>query len=93
MEIPMRTARVAFKAFEVCEAMIEIGNPNSVTDAGVGALAIRTAVIGACYNVRVNAGGITDKVFTEKLMNEAAELEKLTDAKDAELRGKVLGKI
>jgi hypothetical protein len=41
----------------------------------------------------VNAGGITDKVFTEKLMNEAAELEKLTDAKDAELRGKVLGKI
>ncbi|MFM2316698.1 MAG: glutamate formimidoyltransferase [Bacteroidota bacterium] len=93
MEIPLRTARVAFKAFEVCEAMIEIGNPNSVTDAGVGALAIRTAVLGACYNVRVNAGGITDKEFTEKLMNEAAELEKLTDVKDAELREKVLSKL
>ena len=73
--------------------MIEIGNPNSVTDAGVGALAIRTAVLGACYNVRVNAGGITDKAFTEKLMNEAAELEKLTDVKDAELREKVLSKL
>jgi glutamate formiminotransferase/formiminotetrahydrofolate cyclodeaminase len=73
--------------------MIEIGNPNSVTDAGVGALAIRTAVLGACYNVRVNAGGITDKNFTDKLMIEAAELEKLTDAKDAELREKVLSKL
>jgi glutamate formiminotransferase/formiminotetrahydrofolate cyclodeaminase len=93
MEIPMRTARVAFKAFEVCEAMIETGNPNSVTDAGVGALAIRTAVLGACYNVRVNAGGISDKAFTEKLMSEASELEKLTDAKDAELRAKVLSKL
>ena len=93
MEIPMRTARVAFKAFEVCEAMIEEGNPNSVTDAGVGALAIRTAVIGACFNVRVNAGGISDKTFTDALVAEAAELEKLTDAKDAELRAKVLNKI
>lgn len=93
MEIPLRTARVAFNAFEVCEAMIEIGNPNSVTDAGVGALAIRTAVLGACYNVRVNAGGISDKVFTEKLMTEAAELEKLTDAKDAHLRKLVLEKL
>jgi glutamate formiminotransferase/formiminotetrahydrofolate cyclodeaminase len=93
MEIPLRTARVSFKAFEVCEAMIETGNPNSVTDAGVGALAIRTAVLGACYNVRVNAGGITDKAFTEKLMREAAELEQLTDVKDAELRAKVLDKI
>jgi glutamate formiminotransferase/formiminotetrahydrofolate cyclodeaminase len=93
MEIPLRTARVAFKAFEVCEAMIEIGNPNSVTDAGVGALAIRTAVLGACYNVRVNAGGISDKSFTEKLLAEASHLEKLTDAKDEELRIKVLKKI
>ena len=93
MEIPLRTARVAFKAFKVCEAMIEIGNPNSVTDAGVGALAIRTAVIGACYNVRVNAGGISDKVFTEKLMSEASELEKRTDERDVQLRTRVLGKI
>jgi glutamate formiminotransferase/formiminotetrahydrofolate cyclodeaminase len=70
-----------------------MGNPNSVTDAGVGALAIRTAVLGACYNVRVNAGGISDKAFTGKLMSEAAELEQLTDAKDSELRAKVLAKL
>ena len=93
MEIPMRTARVAFKAFDVCEAMIQQGNPNSVTDAGVGALAIRTAVLGACYNVRVNASGITDKAFTEALVNEATQLEQLTDAKDAELRAMVIAAI
>ena len=93
MEIPLRTARVAFKAFEVCEAMIEQGNPNSVTDAGVGALAIRTAGLGACYHVRVNAGGISDKAFTEKLLKEAEELEQMTDTKDAELRAKVLAKL
>ncbi|MFM7769324.1 MAG: cyclodeaminase/cyclohydrolase family protein, partial [Bacteroidota bacterium] len=79
MEIPLQTARVAFKAFEVCEAMIQEGNPNSVTDAGVGALAIRTAVLGACYNVRVNASGITDKTFTKTLIAEADALEKMTD--------------
>jgi len=93
MEIPLRTAQVAFKAFDVCAAMIETGNPNSVTDAGVGALAIRTAVLGACYNVRINAGGITDKAFTEKLMLTCSELEQHTDLKDAELRSLVLGKI
>jgi glutamate formiminotransferase/formiminotetrahydrofolate cyclodeaminase len=73
--------------------MIEIGNPNSVTDAGVGALAIRTAVLGACYNVRINAGGITDKAFTEKLLLACTELEQQTDQKDTELRSMVLEKI
>jgi glutamate formiminotransferase/formiminotetrahydrofolate cyclodeaminase len=93
MQIPMQTARVAYKAFDICEAMIKDGNPNSVTDAGVGALAIRTAVIGACYNVRVNASGIADKSFTNALITEAATLEELTNVKDAELRNFVLSKI
>jgi formiminotetrahydrofolate cyclodeaminase len=63
--------------------MIEIGNPNSVTDAGVGALAIRTAVLGACYNVRVNAGGITDKAFTEKFNIRDRVLHMFSNDEDA----------
>jgi formiminotetrahydrofolate cyclodeaminase len=50
-------------------------------------------VLGACYNVRINAGGITDKAFTEKLLLACTELEQQTDQKDTELRSMVLEKI
>ena len=49
--MPFRTMKVAFKAFEVVRAMAKTGNPNSVTDAGVGALCARSAVLGAHLNV------------------------------------------
>ncbi|MEG1405341.1 MAG: glutamate formimidoyltransferase, partial [Alistipes sp.] len=50
-QVPLRTMQTSFKVFEVVKAMAEIGNPNSVSDAGVGALAARSAVLGACLNV------------------------------------------
>ena len=64
MEIPFRTAELAFESMEVMAKMVEIGNPNSITDAGVGVLCARTAVLGAAMNVRINASGIKDKTFT-----------------------------
>lgn len=46
---------LCYECMEVVKAMAEIGNPNSVTDAGVGALAARSGVIGAFLNVKINA--------------------------------------
>jgi glutamate formiminotransferase/formiminotetrahydrofolate cyclodeaminase len=54
--------------------MVQSGNPNSVTDAAVGALCARTAVLGAYLNVKINAGGLSDAAYVEKVLAEAAEL-------------------
>jgi glutamate formiminotransferase/formiminotetrahydrofolate cyclodeaminase len=78
---------------EVIKAMAEIGNPNSVTDAGVGALCARSAVMGAFLNVKINAAGLTDKAFAEKLISEGNVLEGKTNALEAEILKIVNGKI
>lgn len=82
IEVPFRTMKRAFDSFEVIRAMAETGNPNSVSDAGVGALCARTAVIGAYLNVKINAGGLADKAFVEKIMNDADTI--LDKAKSSE---------
>ena len=93
MEIPYRTAEIAYASMEVMERMVEIGNPNSVTDAGVGALCARTAVLGAVMNVRINASGIKDKACTEALLAKAEEIEKQAEAKEASIRAMVAEKM
>ncbi len=73
-EIPLKTMKVAFSAFDLIETMAREGNPNSVSDAGVGAIAIRGAIYGAYLNVRINASGLKDKPAAENLINQAQEL-------------------
>ena len=73
-EVPLRTMKASMKVFEVCRAMAEEGNPNSVSDVGVGALAARSAVLGACLNVKINAAGLKDRVKAEALIAEANEM-------------------
>ena len=73
-QVPLRTMKASFKAFELCKAMAEFGNPNSVSDAGVGALAIRAAVLGAGLNVKINAGSLKDRVVADELIDEANQL-------------------
>lgn len=73
-EIPFRTMQRAFDAFEIIKAMAEIGNPNSVTDAGVGALCARSAVIGAFLNVKINVSSLKDKTFAEELLKKGTEI-------------------
>jgi glutamate formiminotransferase/formiminotetrahydrofolate cyclodeaminase len=90
MEIPFRTAELAFESMEVMAKMVEIGNPNSITDAGVGVLCARTAVLGAAMNVRINASGIKDKAFTEDLVSRVNEIEKKAEALEAEVRNKIV---
>lgn len=73
-QVPLRTMQTSFKAFEICKAMASEGNPNSVSDAGVGALATRAAVLGAGLNVKINAASLEDRGMAEKLIAEADDL-------------------
>ncbi len=81
-EVPLRTMKAAFAAFDIVRAMAEEGNPNSVSDAGVGALAARSAVMGACLNVKINAAGLKDRAKAEELIAEAERI--VADAQKAE---------
>ena len=75
IEIPFRVMETAYGSMEVIRAMAENGNPNSVSDAGVGALAARSAVMGAHLNVRINASGVADKVWLADILNRARDIE------------------
>lgn len=88
-EVPLRTMRCAYRAFPVLQAMVESGNPNSVSDAGVGALAVRAAVLGAMLNVKINAAGLKDRAAADKLVGEAEELAANAKKLEAELLEKV----
>ena len=70
-QVPLTTMRASFDAFAICRAMAENGNPNSVSDAGVGALAARAAVLGAGLNVKINAASLKDRQCAESLIDEA----------------------
>jgi glutamate formiminotransferase/formiminotetrahydrofolate cyclodeaminase len=75
IEIPFQVMQASAESMEVIKAMVELGNPNSVTDAGVGALCARSAVIGAFMNVRINAGGYDDKSFVNEIVKKGKEIE------------------
>jgi len=92
-EVPFKVMQLSYDSMEVIKAMAEIGNPNSVTDAGVGALCARSAVMGAFLNVKINAAGLTDKAFAEKLISEGHVLEDKTNALEEEILKIVNGKI
>ena len=78
IEVPYKVMQIAFEGMTVIKAMAETGNPNSVSDAGVGALCARSAVMGAFMNVRINASGYDDKVFVNDMLAKGGELEKRT---------------
>jgi glutamate formiminotransferase/formiminotetrahydrofolate cyclodeaminase len=92
-EIPLKVMKRTFDSFEVIKAMAETGNPNSVSDAGVGALAARSAVLGAFLNVKINAAGLTDKDFASRVLSEGRSLEAAALLCEAEILAIVNGKI
>lgn len=92
-EVPLRTMKAAYKAFDVVRAMAEEGNPNSVSDAGVGALAARSAVMGACLNVKINAAGLKDRETADRLVKEAEEIQALAQQAEKEILAVVESKI
>jgi glutamate formiminotransferase/formiminotetrahydrofolate cyclodeaminase len=93
IEIPFAVMKAAYQSMEVIKAMAETGNPNSVTDAGVAALCARTAVLGAFMNVKVNASGYKDTVYTTEILNEGSALERMAIDLEAEIIGIVNSKI
>lgn len=85
VEVPLKVMNVSYDSMSVIKAMAELGNPNSVTDAGVGALAARSAVLGAWLNVRVNCGSIQDKGYVEAVMAQGEALVKAASAAEQEI--------
>ena len=92
-QVPLRTMKAAYKAFAIVRAMAEEGNPNSVSDAGVGALAARSAVMGACLNVKINAAGLKDRDTAAALVNEANEIQAQAQQAEKEILEIVESKI
>ncbi|MBR2367154.1 MAG: glutamate formimidoyltransferase [Alistipes sp.] len=92
-QVPLRTMKAAYRAFDVVRAMAEEGNPNSVSDAGVGALAARSAVMGACLNVKINAAGLKDRVAADALVAEAEEIQRKAQEAEREILAVVESKI
>ena len=82
IEVPLKVMQLAHDSMEILKAMAETGNPNSVSDAGVGALCARTAVEGAFLNVKINAAALKDEAFLKIALERANDL--LLSAKNAE---------
>ncbi len=93
IEVPFRVMQKSLESMQVMKAMAEIGMEASASDVGVGALCARTAVMGAYLNVKINAGGLDDKVFAEEYVRKGEGLQKLAIAKEQEILGIVEGKI
>ena len=74
MKVPFRVMEKAFDSMEVIKAMADIGNPNSVSDSGVGALCARSAVIGAFLNVKINGTDLKDRAFVDDLLSRGQEI-------------------
>ena len=92
-QVPLRTMKTAFGVFEIVRAMAAVGNPNSVSDAGVGALAARSAVLGAGLNVRINAAGLKDRAAADALVAEADRLAAEAERAEREVLEIVASKI
>lgn len=82
-EVPLRTMEASYDVFDYAEAMAREGNPASVSDAAVGALAARAAVVGALLNVRINAAGLKNRENAEKLLARADVIDKKSEARVA----------
>ena len=93
IEIPFQVMKASYNSMEVIKTMAEIGNPNSVSDAGVGALCARSAVIGAFMNVRINASGYDDKAYVAETLKRGKEIENKAIALEEEILKIVDGKL
>lgn len=84
-QVPLKTMKTAYEAFDIIEAMAKDGNPNSISDAGVGALAARAAVLGAQLNVKINASGLKDRSKANELTSEAEAIAMKACKRESEI--------
>jgi glutamate formiminotransferase / formiminotetrahydrofolate cyclodeaminase len=83
--VPFQVMESAFPAFELLKEMVEKGNPSSITDAGVGALAVRSCIMGAFLNVCINASGLKDTDFSKEILGRGNRIESDTIRAEAEI--------
>jgi glutamate formiminotransferase/formiminotetrahydrofolate cyclodeaminase len=93
IEVPYKVMRLSYESMQVIKSMAEIGNPNSVSDAGVGALCARSAVMGAFMNVRINAAGYDDKIFVTEVLAQGKQIEDWAKKLESEILDIVNSKI
>ena len=93
IEVPYQVMESAFASMEVIGAMAAQGNPNSVSDAGVGALCARAAVLGAFLNVRINAAAYDDKGYVDDILGRGAAIVEKTIAVEKDILALVSEKI
>jgi glutamate formiminotransferase/formiminotetrahydrofolate cyclodeaminase len=85
IEVPFKVMQLSYDSLAIIKAMAEVGNPNSVSDAGVGALCARSAVMGAFMNVRINASGYDDKAFVTDIIAKGKDIENKTIALETDI--------
>ena len=73
--VPFEVMETAYRGFDLLRQMAEKGNPNSVTDAGVGALALRSGISGALLNIKINVAGLHDEDFKKNILKKAEIIE------------------
>ena len=93
VEVPLKVAQTCVNSMEVMVAMADIGNPNSVTDAGVGALCARTGALGAIMNAKINLGDIEDQAWKAEILSQCAKLEEEAEATERKVRDIVESKM
>jgi glutamate formiminotransferase / formiminotetrahydrofolate cyclodeaminase len=93
IEIPFKVMETGLAAMEIVKAMTEIGNPNSISDAGVGTLAIRSGVLGAWLNVKINASGLKDETFKAEILRKGEEITEKIRQLETEVYEAVVKKI
>ena len=93
IEVPYKVMETSLAGMELIKAMAQTGNPNSVSDAGVGALCARSAVMGAFMNVRINAADYDDKNYVAELVKNGTLIQEKAQALEAEIIALVNEKI
>jgi len=85
IEVPFDVMKTCYESMEVMKEMAEHGNPNSISDAGVGALCARAGVLGAFMNVKINCGDLDDKAFVEDIIAKGNNIQEKTVALEKEI--------
>jgi glutamate formiminotransferase/formiminotetrahydrofolate cyclodeaminase len=92
-EVPLKVMETASKSYQLLSEMAEKGNPASVSDVGVGALATRACIEGAALNVRINLGQLKDEKFRTDLHNKVRKISADSEARFREVMELVESKL
>jgi glutamate formiminotransferase/formiminotetrahydrofolate cyclodeaminase len=76
IDVPFNVMKLCLQAMPIIKVMTETGNPNSISDAGTGAVATRSAALGAWLNVKINCAGLKDEAYKSNILMEAERIKK-----------------